>query len=133
MRVGRGGDGRTVVLAEQGVTSETSIDLIDARFLDLPSQLEIVVNPRPSGGPSNPSRLDVEDIEPTAAAARRRSVWNARWGVGTAEPEVASPPRKMHSVPSVRSESSCSTAMHSARDIAAAASCRRLRAGDAQG
>jgi hypothetical protein len=85
VRVSRLSNGRSEVIADQRVTSETTIDLtIDARFLDEPGQLELtVVNPAPGGGTSNPLLLPVVDVEPTTSAGRMgvlERLWSRRRG-----------------------------------------------------
>jgi hypothetical protein len=70
VRVTRIDDGPTkAVVAKRGTVTTTTIELtIAAGELQEPGQLELtVVNPDDAGGPSNPIRVDVKDIEPTAA------------------------------------------------------------------
>lgn len=76
VRVRRVTDGRSEVVADQRVTSDTTVELtIDARFLDEPGQLELmVVNPSPGGGSSNVMLVAVEDVEPKATNGANRTV-----------------------------------------------------------
>ena len=83
VRVNRLSNGRSDLIAEQWVTSDTTIDLtIDARFLDEPGQLEFtVVNPAPGGGISNPLLLPIEDVEPATSTGRMgvlERLWSRR-------------------------------------------------------
>jgi hypothetical protein len=80
VRVSQLSNGRSEVIADQRVTSETTIDLtIDGRFLDEPGQLELtVVNPAPGGGISNALLLPIEDVEPKAPARRMGTLQRLR-------------------------------------------------------
>jgi len=69
VRVGRAGNGREEIVAEQRVVSDTAIELtIDERFLGEEGRLELaVVNPMP-GGMSNTLILPIEDVEAATPA-----------------------------------------------------------------